>query len=111
MKCLFRQVLAIAIAILSMGSLAESKAPQKLTLMVYMCGGNLESTYSLATSDIQEMMSAKGAGDNVSVLLMTGGAQHWSVRLHPDECHIQELKPRGIPTVWRSAGPPKWSAL
>ena len=109
MKRLFRRVLAIAIAltlaiaILPMGCFADGKAPGKLTLMVYMCGGNLESTYSLASSDIQEMMSAKGAGDNVSVLLMMGGAQHWSLGLNPNECHIQELMPRGMRTVWRSA--------
>lgn len=104
MKRSFRRALALAIimAILPIGGLAGSEAHRKLTLMVYMCGSNLESTYSLASSDIWEMMSAKYAEDGISMLLMTGGALSWSVGCNPDECQIQELRHHGMRPVWRS---------
>ncbi len=44
------------------------------TIMVYMCGADLESRSGMATRDIQEMMSAK-FGDNINLILYTGGAK------------------------------------
>ena len=104
MKSLFKRCLAIvlAMAMLPMISLAEDKDHRKLTLMVYMCGSNLESSYGLASSDIEEMLFAKCSTDEVSVLLMTGGAQHWSMGFNPNECRIQELIYGQMRTVWRS---------
>ena len=105
MKRLFRRVLAfaMAMAILPMGIPARGEGRRKLTLMIYMCGSNLESTYNLASSDIQEMLRARGAQDAVSVLLMTGGTQRWSLGgLNPRECQILELKRRAMGRVWRS---------
>jgi hypothetical protein len=46
------------------------------TIMVYMCGADLESRSGMATRDIQEMMSAK-FGDNINLILYTGGAKRW----------------------------------
>ena len=54
--------------------------------MIYMCGSNLESAYGSATSDILEMLEARGAGDGVSVLLMTGGTSRWSLGLDAQQC-------------------------
>lgn len=104
MKLLFRRGLAIilAIAMLPVISLAEANGHRKLTLMVYMCGSNLESSYGLASSDIAEMILSKGTTDEVSVLLMTGGTQRWSIGLNPNECQIQELLLGQMRTVWRS---------
>ena len=42
----------------------------------YVCGSNLESEYGSATSDINEMMSAKIPA-NVKVLIQAGGANEW----------------------------------
>ena len=47
-----------------------------VTLMVYMCGTDLESKSGMATSDIQEMLNA-GVGQNVNLLLYTGGCSGW----------------------------------
>ena len=47
---------------------------RKLTLMVYMCGSNLESSYGSASADIREMMDAGVSFRDVSVLVMTGGS-------------------------------------
>ena len=47
-----------------------------VTVMVYMCGTDLESSYGMATSDLQEMLGADIAG-NVNVIVETGGCKMW----------------------------------
>lgn len=47
-----------------------------VTLMVYMCGTDLESQYSMATKDLTEMAKASW-GDNVHVIVYTGGCSQW----------------------------------
>ncbi len=49
-----------------------------VTLMVYMCGTDLESRSSMASRDIQEMANATIA-DNVNVILYTGGCRSWHI--------------------------------
>lgn len=46
------------------------------TVMVYMCGTDLESDYAAATSDIIEMAEAD-LNDNVNVVIYTGGTLEW----------------------------------
>ena len=47
-----------------------------VTLMVYMCGTDLESGNGMASSDLQEMAKAK-IGSNVNILVYTGGCKQW----------------------------------
>lgn len=47
-----------------------------VTVMVYLCGTDLESRNGMATADLQEMMAAK-LSDKVSVLVYTGGCSGW----------------------------------
>ncbi|MBR1854618.1 MAG: peptidase C11 [Lachnospiraceae bacterium] len=47
-----------------------------VTIMVYMCGTDLESKHGMATSDMKEMASAK-LSDNVNVIVYTGGCKSW----------------------------------
>ena len=69
-------------------------APDKAewTLMVYMCGSNLESGQDkygnfhaddpqkggLATMDIEEILSATGQPNSVNIIIQTGGAGAWA---------------------------------
>lgn len=46
------------------------------TVMVYMCGTDLESRSGMATSDLQEMLNANISG-NVNIIVETGGASSW----------------------------------
>lgn len=48
----------------------------EVTVMIYMCGTDLESKYGMATSDLQEMMRANIA-ENVNVIVFTGGCKAW----------------------------------
>lgn len=47
-----------------------------VTLMVYMCGTDLESRSGMATNDISEMAAAS-LGKNVNLILYTGGCKRW----------------------------------
>ncbi len=47
-----------------------------VTVMVYMCGADLEANYQMASSDIQEMI-ASDIGDNVNIIIETGGVLYW----------------------------------
>jgi len=47
-----------------------------VTLMVYMCGTDLESQNQMATLDLQEMLDAK-ISDDVNVIVYTGGTKTW----------------------------------
>ncbi len=47
-----------------------------VTLMVYMCGTDLESKYGMGTSDLQEMAAAT-LSDKVNILVYTGGCRQW----------------------------------
>ncbi len=46
------------------------------TVMVYMCGSDLESQCGSATSDIKEMLAAD-IGDQVNLIVFTGGTTKW----------------------------------
>jgi len=48
----------------------------EVTIMVYMCGTDLESKYGMGTSDLQEMLGAD-LGDNVNLIVYTGGCKQW----------------------------------
>ena len=47
-----------------------------VTIMVYMCGTDLESKYGMATKDIQEMLKAN-ISDKVNLIIETGGCKSW----------------------------------
>ena len=47
-----------------------------VTVMVFMCGTDLESKYKMGTSDLQEMLNSK-CGGNVNVIVYTGGCKKW----------------------------------
>ena len=48
----------------------------EVTILVYMCGTDLESQQGMATSDLKEMANAT-IGENVNLIIYTGGCQRW----------------------------------
>ena len=61
----------------------DVSSAKSATVMVYMCGSDLESGYGAASADIEEMLEAD-LGDNVNVVLETGGASEWSFSSEAD---------------------------
>ena len=55
---------------------SKKKSDNTATVMVYMCGSDLESRSGMGTSDLQEMIKS-GLSDNVNLLIYTGGAKKW----------------------------------
>lgn len=55
----------------------KGNGEDSVTLMVYICGSNLESENGMATSDLNEMASAALENDKVHVVVETGGAKKW----------------------------------
>ncbi|MBE6909490.1 MAG: peptidase C11 [Ruminococcaceae bacterium] len=47
-----------------------------VTIMVYMCGTDLESKYGMGTADLNEMASAT-ISDKVNIIVYTGGCKKW----------------------------------
>ena len=47
-----------------------------ITIMVYMCGADLESRSGMASRDLQEMLAAD-LGSNINLIVYTGGATKW----------------------------------
>lgn len=47
-----------------------------VTILVYMCGTDLESRNGMGTADLQEMLNAR-FGNNMNLLVYTGGCKAW----------------------------------
>ena len=54
----------------------KGKNKDTMTILVYMCGADLESENGMASSDLKEMVNAN-LSDKVNVLVYTGGARKW----------------------------------
>ncbi len=54
----------------------DTASAKTVTVLIYMCGTDLESKSGMATADLQEMLSAT-LSDNVRVIVETGGASRW----------------------------------
>ena len=48
----------------------------KVTIMVYMCGADLESRSAMGTKDLQEMLNAT-LGSKIKLIVFTGGSTNW----------------------------------
>ena len=48
----------------------------KVTVLIYMCGTDLETNYGMATSDLNEMLYATHS-DKVNIVVETGGTRRW----------------------------------
>ena len=55
----------------------RGKGQDEVTIMVYMCGTDLESRSGMATRDLAEMAKAN-IGSNVHVVVYTGGCSRWN---------------------------------
>ena len=54
------------------------------TVMIYMCGSDLETEGGCATEDILEMMDLEFDPQELNLLMMTGGAKYWHVSFPSD---------------------------
>ena len=70
------KIIFTLLILVSMPRLGRAEPRQSLTIMVYMCGSNLESTYGAGTRDLDEMTAAL-CSEDITLLVMTGGSMNW----------------------------------
>ena len=93
----------------SVSKLARTKyySPAKndtATVMVYMCGTDLESKYGMATKDLQEMLAAN-ISDNVNLIIETGGCKKWKNSAISSACNqIYKIENGKLRTLQKNAG-------
>ena len=75
-----------------------------VTIMIYLCGTDLESQSGMATSDLQEMVNADIA-DNVNVIVYTGGCRRWNNNIFSTSVNqIYQVKKGGVELLVDNAG-------
>ncbi len=67
---------SVASAARAKRTVIKGNGQDTVTILVYMCGADLESRGAMATKDIQEMMRAD-LGDKINLIIYTGGAKQW----------------------------------
>ena len=68
-------VLALALGCVSAAQGETEK--KKVTVMVYMCGSNLESDAMMATQSLGQMIRSRFNTDEVNVVVLGGGSKAW----------------------------------
>ena len=76
----------------------------EVTLMVYLCGTDLESRSQMATKDLQEMAAAD-IGENVNLIVYTGGCKQWQNNvLDSNKNQIWQVKDGGLVCLEKNVG-------
>ena len=99
-------IAAVVFFLTEQGAQAEKQtepSPYKTTLMLYMCGSNLESQFGSATTDITEIMKSGFDAEFTNVLLMVGGSKQWKIGMLNEKTSIVEVRKHGLRTVWSDA--------
>ena len=74
------------------------------TIMVYMCGADLESKSAMATRDLQEMLAAK-FGSNLRLIVYTGGSKGWRNNMVSSQVNqIWQVADGGLECLVENAG-------
>lgn len=59
----------------------EASAQAEWTILMYVCGSNLESQQGEATEDLEEIRSVSGQPSDVNIVVQAGGSKKWSSAL------------------------------
>lgn len=75
-----------------------------VTIMVYLCGTDLESRSGMGTSDLQEMI-ASNLGKQVNLLVYTGGCKNWRNNIISSKVNqIYQVMEGGVKCLVKDAG-------
>ena len=75
-----------------------------VTIMVYMCGTDLESRSGMGTSDLQEMASAS-LGKKINLLVYTGGCSNWRNNIISSRVNqVYQVLDGGVKCLVKDAG-------
>lgn len=76
-----------------------------VTIMIYVCGTDLESKHSMASADMEEIRAAsKNFGDNFNVIVYTGGCNNWKNGVSSSVNQIYQIKDSKIKCLSENEG-------
>ncbi len=64
------------------------------TILLYICGSDLESENNFATKDITEILSVKNQPGNVNIVMETGGANSWNTKYGISSKNLERYEAR-----------------
>ena len=105
-KAYLRAAILLLVFLASFSFAGKAETGRKLTLMIYMCGSNLESGSGAASADLEEIRAA-GFGPEITVLALAGGSKGDGVSPYfsGSAAQIHEIAAGKSRCVWQSAGP------
>lgn len=84
-------VLAVAVSSFFAGAVHAGEAKKEHTIMVYMCGSDLESTAGQGSRTIADIVATKFNAEKANVILLLGGTQHWTSGYSSEELTILDM--------------------
>ena len=76
----------------------------KMTIMLYLCGTDLESRSKMGTADLQEMLNAD-LSDDVNLIVYSGGCKQWQNNVLSSKTNqIWEVKDEGLVPLEKDLG-------
>lgn len=76
----------------------------EVTLMVYLCGTDLESRSKMATSDLQEMLNAN-ISEKINLIVYSGGCKNWQNDIMSSSTNqIWQVKDEGMVCLEKNLG-------
>ncbi|MCQ2438091.1 MAG: clostripain-related cysteine peptidase [Clostridia bacterium] len=99
MRRLFAALLLLTLMLMPHAMGAHEEKPITTTVMIYMCGSDLESRHGAATADIEEMLASKFNTDQINVVLLLGGSRQWQMGFDSDRVTVAEIGKRGLRTL------------
>ena len=82
----------------------KGNGKDEMTIMVYLCGTDLESRSKMATSDLQEMLNAD-LSDKINLIVYTGGCRQWQNNVLSSRTNqIWQVKDEGLVCLDEDAG-------
>lgn len=76
----------------------------RMTILVYLCGTDLESQNGMGTSDLKEMAKAS-LGEKVNLIVFTGGCRRWQNQVVSNQVNqIYQIRDGGLYCLEENAG-------
>ena len=96
--CLLAIALCVILAVPV--ALAHAESVKALTVMIYLCGSDLEREAGAATLDLGEMVQSGVDTEQVNIITMMGGSGYWWTGQDPDSNLITCQNGNDIEIVW-----------
>ncbi len=87
------------------GQADSGETEHSTTVLVYLCGGDLESRFGAATGDIREMAASGFDTSAVKLVIMAGGTRSRNFGTDAGQAVIIEIGEHGMRRLWASEGP------